>query len=314
MLLAAIGWVLRPYLQSKPQPRTAYSGPRHVISSPLSLWASRSDKNVTVSWDSRRPAIAEARVAVLSIKDNDSKKEIPLTRNQLRTNELVYAATGDSIEISLEVFAESGKPTLESILLSTSGETSARSRSSSEVVVLRTDHPAPAPTHQEVPAIETSRPVRTFTATRAATPIQPRAVVMSDPPPPGPLPVVDPATLRTPEFLQPPLPLSPQKSENRASRPMSVQPPTPLRQVMPVAPSNILGFLRSPVTVRIRVSIDSNGKVVNAVPMAPPGGVNQYLAESAASAARMWTFIPARRGDTRLASETVLNFSFSPKR
>jgi TonB family protein len=93
-----------------------------------------------------------------------------------------------------------------------------------------------------------------------------------------------------------------------------VQPPAPLRQVTPVAPSNILGFLRSPVTVRVRVSIDRNGKVASAVPVVPRGGINEYLAASAASAARMWAFQPARRGDTLLASETVLNFTFNPKR
>ena len=94
---------------------------------------------MTVSWDSRRPAIAEARVGVLTIKEINSTKEIPLTKDQLQTNELVHAASGDSLQISLEVFSELGRPTLESIIISMSDGQSKRSRSISDVVVRRTE-------------------------------------------------------------------------------------------------------------------------------------------------------------------------------
>jgi hypothetical protein len=275
---------------------------------------------VTISWDSHRPAIAEARVGVLTIKENDSKKEISLTRDQLQANELVHAANSDSLQISLEVFSELGRPTLESIMISTPDGQSQRSRSISELVVHRIEEISPAQAYNDGQVRRSPRPVRTFKVTPSGVPPQGRSVVLSDPPPER-IRVADSLTLTSPEFLQPPLSqlqnstaLSNQRAATRNLRATSVHSPAPLRQVTPVVPSNILGFLKSPVTVRVRVSIDRNGRVASAVPIVPPGGINEYLAASAASAARMWTFHPARRGDTLLASETVLNFTFSPKR
>jgi TonB family protein len=320
VIIGATGSILSPYLQPKPQVKASYSGPRFVISSPLSLWASRSGKNVTISWDSRRPAIAEARVGVLTIKENDATKEISLTSDQLQGNKLVHAARSDSLQISLEVFSEIGRPTLESIMISTPGGESQRSRSISEVAVHRMEEMSPAQAYNDGPVRRSPRPVRTFRVPPSGVPPQARSVVLPDLPPPERIRVADTITLRSPEFLQPSLSqsqnatvLSGQRAATRNLR-ASVQPPAPLRQVTPVAPSNILGFLRSPVTVRVRVSIDRNGKVASAVPVVPRGGINEYLAASAASAARMWAFQPARRGDTLLASETVLNFTFNPKR
>ena len=321
VVIIAVGLAFGLYLRSSPQVKARYSGPRHVIGSPLSLWASRSGRNVTVSWDSRRPAIAEARVGVLTIKEINSTKEISLTKDQLQTNELVHAASGDSLQISLEVFSEMGRPTLESIIISTSDGQSKRSRSISDVVVRRTEEAPSAEGHTGEPVNRSRRSVRTFTVTPSGVPPQARTVVLSDPPPPERVRIADSLTLKSPEFLQMSLSqlqtstaLSDRSAAPRDLRTTSVRPPTPLRQVTPVVPSNIISFLRSPVTVRVRVSIDRSGRVVSAMPIVPPGGINEYLAGSAASAARMWTFQPARRGDALLASETVLNFTFSPRR
>ena len=320
-IIVATGLILGPYSQSKPGVKARYSGPRHVISSPLSLWASRSGKNVTISWDSHRPAIAEARVGVLTIKESDSTKEISLTSDQLQANELVHAASGDSLQISLEVFPEMGKPTLESIMISAPNGQSQRSRSISDVVVHRMEEISPARASHDGPLRRSPRAVRKFTVNPSGVPPPARSVVLSDPPSPKRIHVADSLTLKSPEFLQPTLSqlqnstaLSDERAAMRNLRATSVRPPAPLRQATPVVPSNILGFLRSPVTVRVRVSIDRNGKVASAVPIVPPGGINEYLAGSAASAARMWTFQPARRGDTLVASEMVLNFTFSPER
>jgi len=70
--------------------------------------------------------------------------------------------------------------------------------------------------------------------------------------------------------------------------------------------------VRRLVTVQVKVSIDAEGKVVNAEASAPAGTMNQYLAESAANAARMWKFEPAHRGNMKLPSESTLQFAFGP--
>lgn len=94
---------------------------------------------------------------------------------------------------------------------------------------------------------------------------------------------------------------------------VTVQRPVPIRQVKPALTPAVAALVRRPVTVQVKVSIDAEGKVVNVEASVPPGTMNHYLAEAAANAARMWRFDPARRGDTKLPSETILHFAFGPK-
>jgi outer membrane biosynthesis protein TonB len=71
-------------------------------------------------------------------------------------------------------------------------------------------------------------------------------------------------------------------------------------------------MLKRRVDVQVRVSIDQSGRVVKAEPVVSQGGINQYLGTNAANTARLWTFQPARRGDTPVMSELILNFTFGP--
>jgi protein TonB len=338
VILAAIGWLVRPYLQlnrqSGPAPEAAAAGAKPTVYSPLSLWATRSDKVVTITWDSTRPAMSEARVAVLTIKDDNAQRDISLTRNQLEANRFVYISTGETIEISLEVFAPSGKPTVESIMIAAAqpGQT-ARSRSDSDVVTRREVTPrntegimtplTAAPTSQSRAPAESSEPPRTFVAAPSPKPVAAQPSLLTDTP--AAATGTTSAALKTPDFLassplQSPIqpPQSPIQPPPRptlgppVTAPMTVEPARPLRQVRPAVPSNVVSLLRRPVDIQVRVSVDEKGKVVRAEPIVPAGGINQYLAATAASTARMWTFQPARRGDTPLSSEVVLTFTFTP--
>jgi hypothetical protein len=338
LIVVAIVWAVRPYLhlipQLGPQAETANTGPTPVVYSPLSLWASRVDKVVTITWDSKRPAMSGVRVAVLTIKDNNAQRDISLTRNQLEANRFVYISTGDTVEISLEVFAESGKPTVESIMIAAPqpGQTD-RSRSiASDVVVRRgvaagdnqTSRPATqAPSSLPRQSVEAfnrnSQTTRTFIARTTPRQVAVQPNLLSDVPAATSTTPTNPSALKAPEYLassplQPPA--QPPPRTTLGAPPVAtapVQPARPLRQVTPVVPTNVVSLLRRPIDVRVLVSIDDKGKVVRAEPLVPPGGINQYLAAAAANTARLWTFQPARRGDTPLASEMVLNFTFTPR-
>jgi outer membrane biosynthesis protein TonB len=72
-------------------------------------------------------------------------------------------------------------------------------------------------------------------------------------------------------------------------------------------------MLKKAVSIHVRVQVDANGKVTAAEPISTTSGVIQYLAASATSVARMWTFTPARRGNTPVASELLLQFDFAQK-
>ena len=341
LIVLAIAWAVRPYLhlitQLAPPAETANTGPTPVVYSPLSLWASRVEKVITITWDSKRPAMSGARVAVLTIKDNNAQRDISLTRNQLEANRFVYISTGDTVEISLEVFAESGKPTVESIMIAAPqpGQTD-RSRSMADVVVRRGvaagNNQTPIPATQ-APASQSRQsaeavpppgpPPRTFIANTKPRPVIVQPNLLSDVPAATSTTATNPPALKAPEYLassplQPPVqpPVQPPPRATLGPPPVAaapVQPAKPLRQVTPVVPTNVVSLLRRPIDVRVLVSIDEKGRVVKAEPLVPPGGINQYLAAAAASTARMWTFQPARRGDTPLASEMVLNFTFTPR-
>lgn len=128
-----------------------------------------------------------------------------------------------------------------------------------------------------------------------------------------------PPKLQTPDFLASPSLQSPrpqsissvgQRLGEHPAGTMKVQPPVPIGQVKPILTPTIRVLLKRRVTVQVKVSINAEGKVVNVQASAPPGLLNEHLAEAASNAARRWTFEPARRGDTKLPSESILNFAF----
>jgi TonB family protein len=61
--------------------------------------------------------------------------------------------------------------------------------------------------------------------------------------------------------------------------------------------------------IEVKVTIDKNGKVSKAEAI-PQKTVNQFLVNSAVSAARLWRFQPALRDNEPVSSESVLQFLF----
>ena len=315
-------WTTWKYARSIPPVETVTATPvRVVTSSPLSLEATRRASNITITWDAQHPSVVDARIGILTINDQSVKDEFPLTRTQLQASKLVHESKSSFLEISLEVFSAAGTSTRESILL-TAPQVLARRQSQPDALVGR-QRSSPQNLEGESSEPTISRARRWFTAVpaRPSQPVQ-SPVVIAETDQPAQMALASPPKLQTPEFLasptvqvQPPQSFlnSPQRNENRVVTTVNVQPPTPIRQPKPVLTPAIAALVKRPVTVQVKVFINTEGTVENVEVSGPPGTMNQYLAEAAAGAARMWKFEPARRGNTKLPSESILHFAFSPK-
>jgi hypothetical protein len=84
----------------------------------------------------------------------------------------------------------------------------------------------------------------------------------------------------------------------------------PLKHLRPTAPASILRLVPSKVTIRVKVYINVEGKVIRAESLSRGGTLIDYLSNLAVNAAQEWQFLPAHRGDKAVESETVLQFDF----
>jgi TonB family protein len=80
------------------------------------------------------------------------------------------------------------------------------------------------------------------------------------------------------------------------------------QQVLPEVSRNALGTVHGKLKVRIKVTVDSSGKVILA--KFESRGPSNYFAERSLQAARRWTFKPPQVGGQGVPSEWVLRFEF----
>jgi TonB family protein len=66
------------------------------------------------------------------------------------------------------------------------------------------------------------------------------------------------------------------------------------------------------VVVDVRVKVDAAGKVVSTEATQMPGPMRPFLERTAADAARLWRFEPARLGDQKVEGEALIQFRFRP--
>jgi TonB family protein len=129
--------------------------------------------------------------------------------------------------------------------------------------------------------------------------------------PSGALPQIPRIDAAAPPPAQP-APAAPRPAE--AVRPASLPvvtrtDPSPARTVPAAWPRNVSRSAN--VEIRIRVQIDPAGRVVGASPL--QRNVSNYpFVDSALTAARLWTFTPAKENGKPIPSESVLTFKFTP--
>lgn len=294
--------------------------------SPMSLSAAQADNSIAITWDPKARIIEDARIGVLSIKDGSAEKDIPLTSAQLHGGKIFYAPQTTRLHMTLEVFSQTGKTT----------------RDSATVIVTRST-PANFGPGIDAGDVESPAPERPISEARTFSVVPSQAQKDALKPhvlteaPAIQFAAADPGKLRTPDFplAQPPAPSAntqptpsqvqqsgatpiapgpPSHTEPVTSTPVTpILPPKAIRQSKPVLPPTVKAMLKRRVDIQIRVNIDASGKVVRAEPVASQTGLNPYLSTTAANAARLWIFQPARRGDAPVPSEMILQFSFGPE-
>jgi TonB family protein len=82
-----------------------------------------------------------------------------------------------------------------------------------------------------------------------------------------------------------------------------------VRQVIPEVPKNARNTIQGRIIVKVRVTVDSSGKVKSAKLVSP--GPSQYFAGLALKAAQQWEFTPSEVNDQKTSSTWILRFQFA---
>jgi len=82
-----------------------------------------------------------------------------------------------------------------------------------------------------------------------------------------------------------------------------------VRQVIPEVPKSARNTIQGRIIVKVRVTVDSSGKVKSAKLVSP--GPSQYFAGLALKAAQQWEFTPSEVNDQKTSSTWILRFQFA---
>ncbi len=87
------------------------------------------------------------------------------------------------------------------------------------------------------------------------------------------------------------------------------------REVQPEVPAGIRARVRVRTVIPVQLHINASGRVTDAAAEVVGDGLDRYLADQAAKAARRWSFAPARsRNGHAIASVKTVEFVFQPER
>ena len=82
-----------------------------------------------------------------------------------------------------------------------------------------------------------------------------------------------------------------------------------VRQVIPEVPKSARNTIQGRIIVKVRVTVDSSGKVKSAKLVSP--GPSQYFAGLALKAAQQWEFTPSQVNDQKTSRTWILRFQFA---
>ena len=224
--------------------------------------ASRTGKDVDLSWDRFSPAILSSNSGTLAIRDGDASRIVPLSAAQLREGHILYqASSGSDLDFRMEVLGANDYKRVESIQIIGFGTSPSavavskppapkRVESAPDAAerVTRTSEPpagasnnpsehaapsssAPAPTPESHAAEQPPAPARDIAAAKPATPAQ------ASPSAPGQTGPTQQAAAAPPPSPQ--LPAQTQAAQQQAAIPQpavskpSVQPPVLQRSQVP---------------------------------------------------------------------------------
>jgi len=295
----------------------------------LALHAVRQNSDVQLSWNRESSLIAAATSGVISIQDGEAKRLVLLDAQQVHDGSLLYSPASEQITIQFSVTTPS-ETANESVIviLPKSGKAQTYALSASKAP--STPYTPPPPASESAPLAKALRKFTTPSSANGAPSPAPPALQYPDAPAMRINPVnsaVVPTGLPQAPILPPPAPkpapqqaapvpppaTPPAATQVAGQQPVppvvTYEPPVPLVKVTPSFPREIHELNTRQTLVQVKVSIDQNGKVVQAKAI-PLDNVSIYLLNAATNAARLWKFQPARRNHEPIPSEMTVQFVF----
>ena len=289
LALLALALLFGPWRSAPPPPGRAVA---------LGLRYEARGAQVRVNWDKSLALIRAAQTGVLSIREGSRDTTVPLAGDQLRTGSVVYTRMGggDSVRFRLEVTDAQSNRSSEDLLAQLPPENAGAKASR---------RGPPESPRVEIAPSEPATPVQSPTPKSFQTPARRDSARETLPAAPD-LPSVSlpgAANARLPDSISAPQPTAP--------KPLVFTPAKPIKVVRPTLPSGVAATVRAKTRVQVKVTIDRNGNVVAAEPVATDPGA-RLLGNIVATAARNWRFEPARLDGVAAAGSLIVNVDYEP--
>jgi hypothetical protein len=322
MLLAAVlffgrGWVNRHAIAKPPEIARIAVEPAAVH-----LRAAMEMDHLRINWDPDAPKISFG-AGTLLIMDSGTTTQIPLDTGLLKAGSVEYYPRSSTVRCELHIGEASdviliagARPSQSQPAAEQRAETKPPAPRAAPESTFRPISPAPS-VAIESRSVEPRIPPKESLVRPAEAPEE--RVVLQTTPTPGsrqPAPAAMSANPVPPPTQVDTLP--PPPAETAAARPIAAPrflEAQPIehhirKKVEPQISSGIDRLVSSKVTIRVRVSIDDQGRVVQAEALTRGEPLVNYLAQAAVNAARLWVFEPAHRAGRNVPSEAILNFDF----
>jgi hypothetical protein len=322
VLVLAIAFLLYRF-QPRPEANPEPSAPTNA------LMAERLGEDVRVTWNLNPAAIAGATSGALQIDDGGATRRIPLDASQIRSGSVLYTPLSEQLTVQLTTANKNNETTGQGSIFVLLRQPAAppvagADRQSPPITVFVRPTPAPPLPEAQEPR---SPAIRTEPAVRAFVP-PPAPAAAARPPAPGQdLPVIQVGLKHVDSPVLPPLmpvappppsvvtPAGPAPTRAPAVAPASEPakaasvfvPPVLISQPGVTTPPELRPFLTGPITVKVDVTVNEEGRVTHADPK-PDKVVHVLLLKPVVDAAMRCRFQPARQGQRPVPSHVILIF------
>jgi hypothetical protein len=307
----------------EPQPVSSQIPSGQAVPGDIGFQVESRRTDLRITWDQLAEPLKRARIGLLTISDGESKREVPLTAEQLHAGSVSYTPLTSQIDLRLEVFTETGERISEQALAiwvrSGAPPTSTARAAIPDTAQAPQQSPAPAPRIFVAPPLESRIAQRALPALPAPPPISressarapallsgPQSAAIAPPPAAGPPPAAQAAVT---EAVEPTASAPPARSE-----PAHFVAARPIRRTDPIVHQGIRRTLPADTQVSIRVRVDAAGNVAGVEPMGAQSGVLKVLTPFCISAAKLWRFQPATLGGKPVPSDHIVIFRFPRQR
>jgi hypothetical protein len=322
--------VVKPY---KLKPDAVQSEVRtEKAATELGLSVERAGPSLFVTWNRQAPGVANATGGILTIQELDGRHDLTLDRERLFTGSVVYPATIGDVTFRLQVFDSKRNIQVETFrvvigdvrrdVAPDQGEEPRQTPATRPAVADRLKpFQAPAPGRADALRGSIAIPDGPADTVFSMYPVDvealsaPASVIKPEPPPPERTGVEESfgrngtaAASRQQSTTSEPM--------NQTAAATSTSAPIPVTPVSPVLPPSVKARIHKRIEVTVTVSVDTTGRVIDAVGTAegatPPDALSEFVKGAAINAARLWRFEPARANQRNVPGTCVTKFKFGP--